>query len=65
MSGSQILCYRDSSIALELIADSHSLDVDASRSSQYSKPDELLSVKNAIAVYDASYHKVGYTHIKP
>lgn len=56
LTGSQLLCYRDSAIALELIADSYTSSSEF-RPSQYAKPDETLSLKDAIAVYDASYHR--------
>ncbi|KAH8120136.1 hypothetical protein DFH11DRAFT_1500603 [Phellopilus nigrolimitatus] len=60
LTGSQLLFFRDSAMALDLIAQSHSSE-NKIFSAQFSflRPDEHVSVKDAIAVYDSSYAKHG------
>jgi hypothetical protein len=59
LTGSQLLFFRDPSWATSLLAQSKSPDghVIIPQASLF-KPDELLSVKDAIAVFDKSYTKV-------
>lgn len=59
LTGSQLLLFRDSGWATALLAHSRSSDeqVVFPQSSVF-KPDELLSVKDAVAVYDKSCTKV-------
>jgi hypothetical protein len=66
LTGSQLLFFRDPSWATSLLAQSQSLDghVIIPQASSI-KPDELLSVKDAIAVFDKSYTKVCYVQLLP
>ncbi|KAI5122596.1 hypothetical protein M0805_004811 [Coniferiporia weirii] len=59
LTGSQLLFFRDSGVALGLIAQAQSPTENEMLPAQlsYFRPDELLSVKDAIAVYDSSYDK--------
>lgn len=59
LTGSQLLFFRDASLALELIPQLRS-SISQVLSSQLSllNPEELLSVNDTIAVYDSSYLKV-------
>lgn len=61
LTGSQLLLFRDPSWATTLVAQSESPDgqVIFPQASVF-KPDELLSVKDAIAVFDKSYTKVDF-----
>ncbi|KAL5534415.1 hypothetical protein ACEPAG_877 [Sanghuangporus baumii] len=61
LTGSQLLFYRDSVVALNLIVQSHSPGCDSfPNQSSFLMPDEIQSVKDAIAVYDSSYAKRDY-----
>ncbi|EJD04146.1 uncharacterized protein FOMMEDRAFT_19430 [Fomitiporia mediterranea MF3/22] len=61
LTGSQLLFYRDSAVALNLVIQSQSPESEIFPTQpSYLRPDELLSVKDAIAVYDASYVKRDY-----
>ncbi|KAL5495440.1 hypothetical protein ACEPAI_903 [Sanghuangporus weigelae] len=61
LTGSQLLFYRDSTVALNLIVQSHSPGCDSfPNQSSFFMPDEIQSVKDAIAVYDSSYVKRDY-----
>ncbi|KAL5519118.1 hypothetical protein ACEPAH_801 [Sanghuangporus vaninii] len=61
LTGSQLFFYRDSVVALNLIVQSHSPGCDSfPNQSSFLMPDEILSVKDAIAVYDSSYVKRDY-----
>jgi hypothetical protein len=54
LTGSQLLFFRDPTWANTFL----SQDEGAETPSSLLRPDELLSVKDAVAVYDRSYHKV-------
>ena len=59
LTGSQLLFFRDSAWALNLIAQTDTTGGHVlSPHESLLKPDELLSVKDAIAVFDTSYTKV-------
>lgn len=62
LTGSQLLFFRDTSVALNLLAHARStVDTDLlSMQLSFLKPEEILSVKNAVAVYDSAYVKVNY-----
>lgn len=55
LTGSQLLFFRDPSWAVMVLTRTESSDT--SRITVF-KPDEIISVKDAIAVYDTSYTKV-------
>lgn len=59
LTGSQLLFFRDPTWATSLLAQSESPDgqIIFPQASLF-KPDELLSVKDAVAVYDKNYTKV-------
>jgi hypothetical protein len=57
LTGSQLLLFRDPSWATTLLAHSYNGQIIFPQASVF-KPDELLSVKDAIAVFDRSYTKV-------
>jgi hypothetical protein len=59
LTGSQLLFFRDPSWATGLLAESTSTDGQAMiTNTSLLRPDELLSVKDAVAVFDRSYNKV-------
>lgn len=60
LTGSQLLFFRDTAVALNLLSHTHSgVDTDLlSMQLAFLKPEEILSVKSAVAVYDSSYTKV-------
>ena len=59
LTGSQLLFFKDSALALTLIAQTDATGGHVlSPHESLLKPDELLSVKDAVAVFDASYVKV-------
>lgn len=65
LTGSQLLLFRDPSWATTLLAQPHSSDgqVIIPQAALF-KPDELISVKDSIAMFDKSYTKVrGLLHI--
>ncbi|KAJ7655122.1 hypothetical protein DFH06DRAFT_1201661 [Mycena polygramma] len=57
LTGSQLLLFRDPAWAAGLIAQTESPDTQPAFPQAVFKPDELLSVKDAIAVFDRSYTK--------
>ena len=58
LTGSQLIFYRDSSVALNLITQIHDASEGAPARYPSPRPDEVVSMKDAIAVCDASYAKV-------
>lgn len=62
LTGSQLLLFRDPAWAAGLISQTESPDAQAAFPPTVFKPDELLSVKDAIAVFDRSYTKVSSYH---
>lgn len=58
LTGSQLLLFRDPAWAAGLLAQAESPDAQSTFPQAIFKPDELLSVKDAIAVFDRSYAKV-------
>lgn len=61
LTGSQLLLYRDPTCAATIKAQADAVRGDMSLPRSFvPKPDELLSVKDSIAVYDKSYTKVRY-----
>jgi hypothetical protein len=58
LTGSQLLLFRDSSWATSLLAQSKSDEPVIIPQASLFKPDELLSVKDSIAIFDKSYTKV-------
>lgn len=54
LTGSQLLFFRDPTWANTFLTQ----DEDAETPSSLLRPDEILSVKDTVAVYDSSYHKV-------
>lgn len=67
LTGSQLLFYRDSSVALTLLSHLQSgvLTDSVSAHLAYLKPEETISVKGAIAVFDSSYTKVSIGNNPP
>ncbi|KAJ7900023.1 hypothetical protein B0H14DRAFT_2671934 [Mycena olivaceomarginata] len=57
LTGSQLLLFRDPAWAAGLLAQAESPDAQSTFPQAIFKPDELLSVKDAIAVFDRSYAK--------
>ncbi|KAJ6574798.1 hypothetical protein B0H19DRAFT_1125805 [Mycena capillaripes] len=57
LTGSQLLLFRDPAWAAGLISQSESPDAQSAFPQTVFKPDELLSLKDAIAVFDRSYTK--------
>ncbi|KAF7339914.1 Arf guanine nucleotide exchange factor sec74 [Mycena venus] len=57
LTGSQLLLFRDPAWAAGLIAQAESPDAQFAFPQTVFRPDELLSVKDAIAVFDRSYTK--------
>jgi len=57
LTGSQLLLFRDPAWATGLLAQTESPDAQSVFPPPVFKPDELLSVKDAIAVFDRSYTK--------
>lgn len=61
LTGSQLLLYRDASCAVTIRAHADAVKGDMSLPRSFiPKPDELLSVKDAVAVFDKSYTKVSW-----
>jgi len=59
LTGSQLMLFRDVTWATYILEQAGSIDGQCLLSSEFLlKPDELLSVKGAVAVYDGSYDKV-------
>lgn len=58
LTGSQLLLFRDPAWAAGLLSQAASPDEPPAFPQTVFKPDELLSVKDAIAVFDRSYTKV-------
>lgn len=58
LTGSQLLFFRDLTWAPNLLEQAKSRDGQLSSPASLFKPDELLTVRDAIAVYDRSYDKV-------
>ena len=63
LTGSQLIFYRDSSIALNLITELHDASNEALARYPSPRPDEVVSMKDAIAVCDSSYGKVNLSVI--
>lgn len=59
LTGSQLIFYRDSSIALNLITTLRDASGEALARYPSPRPDEVVSMKDAVAVCDSSYGKVG------
>ncbi|KAJ7275346.1 hypothetical protein B0H12DRAFT_1042050 [Mycena haematopus] len=57
LTGSQLLLFRDPAWAAGLLAQTESPDAQSVFPQTVFKPDELLSVKDAVAVFDKSYTK--------
>ncbi|KAK7064483.1 Arf guanine nucleotide exchange factor sec74 [Favolaschia claudopus] len=57
LTGSQLLLFRDPAWATALLAQTESPNVQPTFPQTFFRPDELLSVKDAIAVFDKSYTK--------
>lgn len=60
LTGSQLLFFKDTNLAAAIMEQSNNHESHAQ--SVLFRPDELLSVKDAIAVSDKSYVKVQFTH---